>query len=245
MTKKTRIKIDEICRLMIYMLGHKPYEFGLVPEPEGFVPFKELLQAIHEEPDWGYVRPGNIKEVLMGKDRALFQFDEKRIRTLENRWHMDPDRPARLLPKTLFTGIRRKAHPVALEKGLRSTGGRQYVLSPDRTMAERMGKRRDQKPVILEIMGDTAWRKGVLFYSFGDLFLAPEIPAEYIAGPALARENIRAKEKKPKEKKEPLPDFQAGTFILNLEKDINAPRRSRGRKEKGWKEEARKYRRKR
>lgn len=230
---------------MVYMLGYKPYEFGLVPDPEGFFTFKELLQAIHEEPDWRYVRQGNINEVLMGNGRTLFQFDEKRIRTFENRWNMDLDLSARFLPKTLFIGIRRKAHPVTLEKGLRSIEGKHHVLSPDRDMAERIGKRHDQKPVILEVNADTAQRKGVFFYPFGDLFLAPGIPAEYIAGPALPREHARAKEKRPKEKKGPLPDFQAGTFPLKLEKDMEPSRRSKGRKEKGWKEEARKYRRKR
>ena len=229
---------------MIYMLGHKPYEFGLVPDPEGFFTFKELLQAIHEEPGWSHVGPGNINQVLMGNVRTLFQFDGKRIRTLETRWHIDLDRSARLLPKTLFNGIRRKAHPVALEKGLRATGLKYHVLSPDRNMAERIGRRRDQKPVVLEVMADTARGKGVLFYSFGDLFLAPEIPAEYIAGPVLPRESVRGKEKRPKETKWFRPDFQAGTFPLNLEKDMDRSRGSRGRKEKGWKEEARKYRRK-
>jgi putative RNA 2'-phosphotransferase len=245
MTKRTRIKIEDISRLMIYILGHKPHEFGLVPDPEGFFTFKELLQAIHEEPGWGYVRQGNINEVLMGSDRSLFQFDEKRIRALENRWHMDLDHPARLLPKILFTGIRRKAHPVALEKGLRAIEGRYHVLSPNREMAERIGRRRDQKPVILEVTADAARGKGVQFYPFGDLFLTSGIPAEFITGPALPREYIKTKEKRPKEIKGPLPDFQAGTFSLKVERDMDKSRRSRGKKEKGWKEEARKYRRKR
>jgi hypothetical protein len=38
----------------------------LVPDTEGFIGYKELLQAIHEEPGWGYVKLGDIREVLMG-----------------------------------------------------------------------------------------------------------------------------------------------------------------------------------
>jgi putative RNA 2'-phosphotransferase len=227
---------------MLYIMGHRPYEFGLVPDPEGYFTFKELLQSIHEEPDWSYVRQGNIHEVLMGNGRTLFQFDEKRIRAFMSYWHTDLDHPARLLPKILYLGIRRKAHPIVLEKGLRAIEGKHHVLSPDREMAERMGKRHDQKPVILEIMADAAQKKGVIFYPFGDLLLTSEIPAEYIAGPSLIKEYTKVKEKRSKENKGPSPDFNAGTFSLNLEKDMDRSRRAKGRKEKGWKEEAKRYR---
>ena len=46
--KKKQIKVDAFSRLMIYILGHGPDEFGLVPDKKGFVTYKELLQAIHE-----------------------------------------------------------------------------------------------------------------------------------------------------------------------------------------------------
>ena len=245
MTKRTHIRMEEICSLMMYILGHKPYEFGLVPDPEGLFPFKELLQAIHEEPGWSFVRQGNINEVLMTNGRTLFQFDEKRIGALEKRWIFSPGLPTRIVPKTLFIGIRRKAHPVVLEKGLGKMEGKLLILSPDRKMAERIGKRRDQKPVILEVMAEAARRKGVLFSSFGDLFLTSKIPVEYIAGPSLPKEIRKAKEKRSKEYKVPLPDFDAGTFPLKLDKDMDKSRRFKGRKEKSWKEEARKYRKKR
>jgi len=59
--------------MLVYMLGHRPDEFGLVPDSEGFIPYKELLQAIHEEEGWRYVRRSHINEVLFGGgiDRSL------------------------------------------------------------------------------------------------------------------------------------------------------------------------------
>ncbi len=228
------------------MLGHRPYEFGLVPDMDGFVSYKELLQAIHEEPDWHYVRQSHINEVLLGKDRSLFQPGEKHIRVPDRRWQMDLDPPPDVLPKLLFTPIRRKAHSVVMEKGLKSAEGRHIVLSPDQDMIMRIGKRRDQKPVLLEILASSAQSKGIPFYAFGDLFLCPGIPSQYIAGPQVSKEvleNLRAAAEAKKEAMRPKPeDFTPGTFPLDPSRDTDLKRRARGKKRKGWKEEARKVR---
>ncbi len=69
MHKRTQFKVDSLSRFLSYVLGHRPDEFALVPDPEGFVSYKDLLQAINEEPGLGYVRQGHIHEVLFGKDR--------------------------------------------------------------------------------------------------------------------------------------------------------------------------------
>ena len=244
MTKKNRFKVDNLSRFMIYILGHKPYEFGLVPDREGFVPFKELLWTLHEEEGWRYVRQGNINEVLLGKDRTLFETDDKGIRASDRRWHLDTETPAPSLPKILFIAVRRRAHPVVLEKGLLVNSNMYHPLTPDREMALRIGRRRDRNPVLLEVKAHRAQRSGILFYPFGPLFLAGEIPAGYISGPPVPKEVPKASVAKPDKKAEPEIDFQPGTFTLDLDRDMDVSRRAKGKKGKGWKEEARKYRRK-
>jgi putative RNA 2'-phosphotransferase len=243
--KKNLIKVENLGRLMAYILGHKPYEFCLVPDTEGFVPYKELLRAIHEEPGWGYVKQGDINEVLLGKSRLLFQTRENQIRAIDRQWGLDFECPTQSVPKIIFIGIRRRAHPVVMEKGLRKIDETYYVLSPDRKIAERIGKRRDPQPVLLEIMAGLAQEEGVLFYPFGNLLLAVEIPARYMAGPPVPKEFIKAGEDdRPKKKQEPHPDFQGGTFVLDIERDMDQSRNPRGKKKRGWKEEARRDRRK-
>ncbi len=129
---------------MVYMLGYRPDEFGLVPDPDGYIPYKELLQAIHEEPGWGYVRQGHFNEILMGNDRSLFQWDDRRIKILKREWQMDLENPFEGLPKILFVAVRRRAHPHVLEKGLRSGADKYLTLSPEKEMAIRIGSRHDQ-----------------------------------------------------------------------------------------------------
>jgi putative RNA 2'-phosphotransferase len=241
-----QIKVENLSRLLVYILGHRPDEFGLVPDSDGFVTYRELLQAIHEEPDWHYVRQSHINEVLLGKDRLLFQPGNKRIRASERRWRFDFDKPAQPLPQLLFTPARRKAHPVVMEKGLKSHQDKYLILSPDQDIARRIGRRRDQKPVLLEIMAFAAQNKGVLFYPFGKLFLGQEIPSRFIAGPPVPKEILDSRSDMETRKESIIPRqpyFAAGTFSLDPSRDPDPYRRAKGKKRRGWKEEARKMRR--
>jgi putative RNA 2'-phosphotransferase len=239
--KRTQIRVTDLSRFLIYILGHRPDEFGLVPDSIGFITVKELLRAVHEEAGWGYVREGHIREVLVGKDRALFAWEEDRIRAAEKRWHLDLRTPSENTPKILFIAIRRKAHVHVMEKGLFSD--RALVLSPDRDMALRIGRRRDQKPILLEVMTGPAQQQGVSFHSFGDLYLAQEIPPEFISGPPVPEE-IREPQPPKKEKILPQPPIlSGGTFVLDAHRDPDLARRRSGRKPRGWKENSRKMRR--
>ena len=243
MQKKHQIKVDSLSRFMVYILGHRPDEFGLVPDSNGFVSYKELLWAIHEEPGWGYVRRGHINEVLLGKDRVLFDTAGDRIKVKERRWILDLETPASSPPKILYTPIRRRAHARVMEKGLKGDGF--LVLSSDKDMVLRIGLRKDQKPVLLEITTEPAMEQGVFFYAFGDLFLVAEIPARFISGPPVAQEFREAKEAAQKKGKPKPRDFAPGTFVMDTDRDPDLSRKTRGKKRGGWKEEARKERRKR
>jgi putative RNA 2'-phosphotransferase len=230
--------------MLVYMLGHRPDEFGLVPDSEGFIPYKELLQAIHEEEGWRYVKRSHINEVLLGKDRSLFESEDEGIRSMERRWELDPHTPAQV-PKILFTAVRRKAHPVVMERGLRAAQDKYLILTPVREMALRIGRRRDQNPVALEILADAAREKRIFFYSFGDLFLSPEIQSRFIAGPPVPKEMLERKKEKDKPTEttaKSLPTPTPGTFTLDPSRDPDPYRRAKGKKKKGWKENARKMR---
>jgi putative RNA 2'-phosphotransferase len=191
------------------------------------------------------VRQSHINEVLLSKDRALFEAEEKRIRHREREWHLDLETPADSLPKILYTPVRTKAHPVVMEKGIRTAEGKHIVLSSDQEMIRRIGKRRDQKPVLLEISASPAQMEGIAFYPFGDLFLSPEIPARFISGPPVRKEvleSLRDAEAKREAAKPKPEDFTPGTFVLDMSRDPDRKRRAKGKKRKGWKEEARKVR---
>ena len=244
--RREQMRTEGLSRFLVYVLGHKPDEFGLVPDGKGFVPFKELLQALHEEEGWRYVRQSHIHEILLGEDRALFQSEGERIRSMERRWELDFHHPVSSLPKVLFTAVRRRAHPVVMEKGVTGSGERPLVLSPNRDMAVKMGRRRDKDPVVLEVLARAAAEKRILFYSFGELFLSPELPAQFIAGPPVSQEVLESLKESDAPAKKPSksqPSSTPGTFTLDPSRDPDLYRKSKGKKQKGWKEAARKMRR--
>jgi len=231
--------------MLTYILAYRPDEFGLVPDKEGFVRYKDLLKALHEEDGWRHVRLSHINEMLMGEDRALFETESDRIRSRKRHWDLEDHRRIPL-PGLLYTPVRKKAHRAAMERGLKSKEGSYVALSADRKMAHRMGRRRDQHPVLLEIPAVAAEKKRVMIFPFGDLFLASEIPAECISGPLPSKDLLEKEEKKAGKKQKPSPEIKTatpGSFILDPQRDPDPSRKSKGKKRKGWKEEARKMRR--
>jgi putative RNA 2'-phosphotransferase len=228
---------------MTYILGHNPDEFGLVPDRDGFITFKELLWAFHEESGWSYVRQSSINEVLLSEDRALFEVRHKSIRSQSRNWNLNLDFTVEDIPPVIYIPIRRKAHYTILEKGLIRSNDKFHVFSLHRDMAKKIGKRRDSKPVILEVMSEKAKKEGISFYAFGELFLSKELPSRYIIGPPVPKDMHKQKEDKVTEKKEVITSFDAGTFVLDSTRDPDKKRGAKGRKKKGWKEEARARRR--
>lgn len=245
--RDTRMDVESLCRFLNYVLGRRPDEFGLVPSVEGRVALKELLQALHEEEGWGHIRQAHINELLMGRGRGDFDLTEGTIAASERYFSKPTVAAADSLPKLLYTAIRTRAHPVVMEKGLAAPGGKWIVLSAFTGMAQRIGRRKDPDPVVLEIGTAPARAGGVSFFSFGDLFLAERLPAECIMGPPVRQKDELRSGKPPKDGPHPRKrtgEFTPGSFTLIPERDPDRGRTAKGRKPKGWKEKARAQRRK-
>ena len=114
------------------------------------------------------------------------------------------------------------------------------VLATDRDLAIRIARRSEQNPVMLEIKAGAAHENGIAFYRFGhSLYLADEIPVQFISGPPLP------KERQPKEEPQiRVMQTTTGSFMLTPERDPDLKRRARTKKRIGWKEETRQRRRK-
>jgi putative RNA 2'-phosphotransferase len=245
--RDNRMNVESFCRFLNYVLGRRPDEFGLVPSDEGRVPLKELFQALHEEEGWGHIRQAHINELLMGHGRSVFDLSEGGIAASERHFCMPTEAVVDSLPKLLFTPVRPRAHPVVIEKGLNAPVGKWIVLSGSTAMAQRIGRRKNPAPVILEIGTAPARSGGVVFFSFGDLYLAERLPAQCILGPQVRQKDDLRAGKTPKDKTKSIKrtaDFAPGSFTLIPERDPDRGRMAKGRKPKGWKEKARAQRRK-
>jgi putative RNA 2'-phosphotransferase len=239
--KKNKRKVTNLSRLMGYILGDRPDEFGLVPDKEGYIPIKELLKAINEEPNMAYVRESHLREVLLNDRDGPFEIDEKKFRsTKRNFCPVNKAKGLTRTPKILFKAVKRKAYPYILKAGL-LPGSKDYVvMATDKDLAIRIARRSDQKPITLEIKAGTAIENGISFFPFGDsIYLADRVPVQFISGPPLPKGLPPKEEAMGKER-----EIAPGSFILRAERDPDLRRRNKAKKRIGWKEEVKKGRRK-
>lgn len=204
----------KLAKLLTYILGHCPDEFGLVLDAKGFVKIKDLLKVLAEEEGWKYVRRAHIDEILLTLDPPPIEVEHSRIRAASRGRIVEPA-PVQNPPKLLYTCIRQRAYPHVLAKGIAPMGFEHVILSSQKEMAQRMGKRIDRQPVLLIVNSNQAMQKGVRFHRTGaTLFLAESIPTGVFDGPPL-----------PKSKSEPpkadmpaktIPADLPGSFIVDM-----------------------------
>ena len=235
----------QLAKFISYMLGRRPDEFGLVPDTDGFVKIKELLKAICVEEGLRYVRRFHIDEILFTLPDPPIEISDKLVRA-KSREHLPERIPASNLPKLLYTCIRRKAHLFVMDKGIFPIGRGHVILSSEKELAEKMGKRIDHTPVLLTVQTQKSSNNGVVFFQAGDLlFIANAIPVGCFTGPPLPKEKPEPKKEDTlkKEKPKSLP----GTFLMDLtdKKDHNKrSKHERKRKEIAWKKERKRIKRK-
>jgi putative RNA 2'-phosphotransferase len=232
-------QLESLARMLAYMLGHHPDEFGLVLAEDGSIPFKELHQALNREPGWGFVRRHHLDQVISMKQPAAFAVEGERIRCLQP-GARPRRRPGLPPPPLLYLAISPKVHERVWQEGLKAAAGRELLLARTPDTALKLGKRRAPTPVLVTIQAQAAAQAGLSFTGYGEeLFLAAGLPREYLQLPTPP-----VPEKKPPLPKgaPPLP-VTPGSFRVEFPPALNQPARhpdKKGKKrEPTWKAGAR------
>lgn len=214
MAKKMVQKQDSLEKLLRYILGIRPDEFGLHPDEEGFVPLKELLAALHDEEGWRGVKEGQVSMLAnQPGDRSPFELKEAAFRLKPQLAELPPPAPAEeTLPKLLYLPLKPAAWPVIHEKGVFPKTGQSLVrLWADEELAGRIGRRIASEPVLVTIRASAARQAGAVFRPYSDLlWLTAEVPARFLNGPPVPPKEEEAPARKPKAPAEP-----AGSFNLS------------------------------
>ena len=230
-------ELETLNRMLAYLLGRRPDEFGLVLAAGGRISVKQLLQALHEEPGFARVRREDLERLEALVTPPRLEVDGERVRSLDPaapELRRDPDGP---LPSSLYLAISPKVHPLVMEQGLKPPPGRELILARQPEMARRLGRRRTPDPILVTIQATAAARKGLVFQAYGEeLYLtAGAIPREFLQIPALPKEVLAARPA-PKPKAPPTP----GTFLLDLPRMLSGkPDKGKKRDEPEWKKGAR------
>jgi putative RNA 2'-phosphotransferase len=198
-------RLKHLEKIISYILGRNPAEFGLVPDPDGFVKIKDFLKVAQEEKGINHIRRSSIDEILITVPNPMIEIRGNQIRSKAFQ-SSSVYSQARDIPKILFTSVRRKAYAYVIEKGISPMGFSHVILSSDSDMAEKIGRRRDPEPVKLAVQTQKCTDKGIVFYNAGEtLYLAESIPPGCFSGPPLPKQKalsakIDALEKPPRDR---------------------------------------------
>jgi len=234
---KHRQAVDKLSKLLVYILGRQPDEFGLLPDENGYVKIKDLIKSLGEESGWRHVRLNQIREVICSTGSPAVEIENNLIRATDRTRLFLPEIPESF-PKLIYYAVRQRAYPVLLEKGLTAAAsGKRIILASDIAMAQRLGRRIDPSPVILTVNSENARKNGATVWRFGKrLFLSDGLPLGSFSGPPLPK-------KRPEAKQVGMPISQAapktpGSYYLDLTIDSThkdqPKKRSRQRKNE-WK----------
>jgi len=229
-------QLEGLARMLTYILGHRPDEFGLVLSEEGFAPIKPLLQVLSGEPGWGFVRRHHLEQVVGLLSPPAFEVAGEEIRALEPaRLRREPGEPP---PTLLYAAITPKAHPRVWEEGLKPPAERELVLSTTRDAALKLERRRSPDPILVTVQAQAAARRGLQFTGYGEgLYLAPALPRDLLQLPPPPQVPEKPKAEKPRPGV-PTP----GSFFPDLPGMLQPPAKHRGkgkRDEPNWKSGAR------
>ena len=168
---------------MSYALRHAPSEYDLILDKNGWVNVQGLLEALRKNNNkWTSVKFDDLISMIEVSDKKRHEIVDNKIRAMyghSTAWQINKEIAEP--PEYLYHGTARRFIESIKENGLLSKE-RQYVhLSVDEGIAWEVGKRRDEKPVILRIRAKFAFTNGVAFYKGNDkVWLSDSIKSDFI-----------------------------------------------------------------
>lgn len=241
----SRIKsLKPFAKFLTYILERNPFEFGLIPDQNGYVKIKELIKAVVEEDGWSHIKKSHLDEINYSFPDSPIEISDNIIRAKDRSKYKKPVY-AEQLPKEIYTAIRSKAHFHVSKKGIDSGESEYVILSSDKTVAEKIGKRKDRKPVILKINTALAEDEGVFFYSAGDsIYLTKHIPAGCFSGPPLPVQKNTGTKKQSVKSIDKKSTATPGSFFPEVTNTLDSTsKKSKKRDKTSWKANKKKIRR--
>jgi putative RNA 2'-phosphotransferase len=178
---------DSLEKFLFYVLGVAPDEFGLLPDKDGYVPFKELLAAVRQEEGFRGVTEGSIAELQnLPKDKNPLERVGNRIRVRPEQASFERTMP-QTKPKLLYLGLKPTAWPSVSERGLRPKPDEEHIrLFPTKEAALKVSSRFCPNPVILTVNLNKAESSGPAIDSYSELlYQTKELKPEALSGPPI------------------------------------------------------------
>jgi putative RNA 2'-phosphotransferase len=178
-------RLERLSRTISYALRHRPEQFALELDNDGWVPLDALVAAIARDPKWRDLKVDDVFAVIASEDKQRHEIRGQSIRaSYGHSLAAKVEHPPAMPPDLLYHGT----SPVVLEQ-IRRDGlkpmRRQYVhLSPDIKTATAVARRRTRTPVIITVLAKKAHSDGTIFHHGNkQVWLAERIDASYLLFP--------------------------------------------------------------
>jgi putative RNA 2'-phosphotransferase len=174
------VPLDRLSRFLSFLLRHRPPDYPLAFDRQGFVPWTELVARVKTRfPD---ATDEDIRGIVAGSDKQRFELRGDRVRaTYGHSFAVDLGGESIAPPDELYYGTARDLAQGVLREGLKPRGRAYVHLSAAVDDAIAVGRKRDPIPAVIVVDARSAHESGVEFYSSGPLFLAPAIPPEFLS----------------------------------------------------------------
>lgn len=185
-----------LSKFLSLVLRHRPDDFGLRMDDQGFVLVEDIVDVIVAEDILAEDVEETLQELVEGADRPRFEIVEGRIRALyghSSRIRLDypeDEPPAELYHGTGIPTARRVAR-----EGIKPAGRAYVHLSATEEEALSVGSRQTEEPVLIRIDTAHARGEGVLFHQASEMiWLCGSVPAESCRVPELPEFSAREAE---------------------------------------------------
>jgi putative RNA 2'-phosphotransferase len=174
------VPLDRLSRFLSFLLRHRPRDYPLAFDRQGFVSWSDLKEQIEARfPD---ATDEEIRNAIAGSDKKRFEMREDRVRaTYGHSFPVDIGAESIEPPARLYHGTSRDLAQTVLREGLKPRGRTYVHLSASLEEALAVGQRRDANPVVLLVDSLAAHSSGIRFYATGPLYLAGEIPPRFLS----------------------------------------------------------------
>ena len=171
---------ERLSRFLSFLLRHRPEDYPLSFDGQGFVSWTELMGTVQQR--FPEATEGEILSVITGSDKKRFEVREGKARaTYGHSFPVDLGVESIEPPARLYHGTARDLAQTVLREGLKPRGRAYVHLSASLEEAIAVGKRRDPDPSIVVVDSQAAHSNGIHFYPSGPLYLAAEIPPRFLS----------------------------------------------------------------
>ena len=172
----TEAKNQKLSKLLSFILRHKPQNFGIILNENGYCELSELLQAVQADPKYTWVEKEHIFEVVKTCDKQRYEINGSMIRARYGHSSQKIEYPEGNPPAMLYHGTHQGALNSIKEKGILKMD-REYVHMSESTKFATLAGQRRGTLVLLQVDTQKAKEQGVKFYFAGnEVWLSDDIP---------------------------------------------------------------------